>query len=210
MNVARPEPAKIAAVSVFLCLVLYTLILTYQGVSLDQLLGSAKRVGTVVTVVGGFWWFYNKHGWALPSLRFGGWLSAAPDLRGRWEGTVCRSAGDSPHKFVVEISQSYSSISFRTFSENSRGQSIATVLNTDEHNSAFTLVSLWLTDTQRINDPAARDTFYGASVWSISGDQSQNRIDLQIEDSYFTGRDPPTKGKVSLRWISKKLTNRFE
>jgi len=206
MTQVRPEIAKIASVSALLFLLLYSGVLLYFGADRETLLGSAAKSGALLTLIVGFWAFYNKWGWRLRPLRLGGWLSAVPDLNGRWEGTVCRHRDDSPHPFVMEITQTFSKLSFRTFSATSRGESIVAALFVDDTGPVFSVVAVWRTTTRRHEDRTVEDTFDGASLWRVSfvGDTKR------IEDQYFTRREPATKGVADLTWISSTLTNRFE
>src|SRR5689334_5821176 len=143
MNHIGPEIRKIAVVSAVLFLSLYSAMLLYFGDTWQTLMSSAGRSGGLLTVIGVFWAFYNKWGWRFRLLRLGGWLCAVPDLNGRWEGTVCRHKDDRPHRFVLEITQTFSALSYQTFSEHSRGESLVAAVCTDQTGTVFSVISLW-------------------------------------------------------------------
>jgi predicted pore-forming effector associated with SMODS systems len=206
MTHVGPDIRKVAVVSAVLFLSLYSIMLLILGNTWQTLLGSALRSGGLLAALGVFWAFYNKWGWRWRLLRFGGWLCAVPDLNGRWEGTVCRHIGDEPHPFVMEITQTFSTLSFQTFSTHSRGESLVAAICVNETKTVFSVVSFWRTHTRRLDDRTIEDTFDGASFWQISLDANSK----QIEDFYFTKREPPTKGTLKLTWKSWTRLNRFQ
>ncbi len=200
-----PEIRKVALVSAVLFLSLYSAMLFFFGNTWQTLVASAARSGGLLATIGIFWAFYNKWGWRFRLLRLGGWLCSVPDLNGRWEGTVCRHKDDKPHRFVMEITQTFSTLSYQTFSEHSRGESLVAAICVDQTGTVFSVVSLWRTNTRRLDDRTVEDTFEGASFWRLSLAANSKRI----EDVYFTRREPPTKGRVELTWTSGSRMNRF-
>jgi len=205
MTHTGPEIRKIALVSAVLFLSLYSGMLLYLGSNWQTLVGSAVKSGGLLTSIGLFWAFYNKWGWRSRLFRLGGWLCSVPDLNGRWEGTVCRHKDDQPHPFVMEITQTFSTLSFQTFSTHSRGESIVAAICVDQTGTVFSVVTLWRTYTRRLEDRTVEDSFEGVSIWRLSLAAGSKRI----EDVYFTRREPPTKGSVDLTWTSWTLLNRF-
>jgi hypothetical protein len=201
----RPDTKAIATISGLAFLVLFSLWLLFAGVDRIVMAKAATKGGAILTVIGAFWAFYTKIGWRVTWLRLGGWLSNVPDLRGRWEGIVCRHKDDIPHPFVIEISQTYGSLTYRTFSTHSKGESITSAIFADETGQVFKVISTWRVTTRKINDRTEEDTFYGTSIWNISLDGERKLI----EDDYFTGREPPTKGTLKMDWKAHKLSNKF-
>jgi hypothetical protein len=206
MKAVHPEISKIATVSAMIFLIGFSLSLLAYGASYKTILTSAGKTGVLLTLIGSYWTFFNKIGWKNRFFSLWGWLSSAPDLNGRWEGTICRNRNDEPHPFVIEISQTYSSLTYRTFSLHSRGESIVAQLFVNEEGTVFSLAATWRTTTRRVDDPSAEDSFEGASIWHLSLD-SYTKI---IEDHYYTRREPQTKGVVTVRWISADRLNRFQ
>lgn len=206
MHLVRPDLKKISIITIVLFLVLYTLVQLLFDIEFTKITASITKTGTILTLIGVFWAFFNKTGWKVGFLRLGGWLCSTPDLNGRWEGTVCRTREDMPHPFVIEVIQTYSTITYKTFSSQSRGESMSATIHTDESEEVFTLYSIWRTSTKRRDDPNAEDEFTGASVWNIRIGQDEKII----EYNYFTGREPQTKGDVKVKWISHRLRNGFQ
>lgn len=163
MTSVRPEVSKVSTVSALLFLVFYSCVLMYFGVTEETIVLSAARSGAALTIIAAFWAFYNKWGWKYRLLRLGGWLCSTPDLNGRWARAVCRHQDDTPHPFVIEVSQTFSSLTFRTFSETSRGESIATSIYTDDNGTVFSVAAFWRTTTRRRDNNLVEDTFEGVS-----------------------------------------------
>lgn len=205
MKAANPDVRKIASVSAIFSVAVFCLLLYWQGVAVSSIVQSATKSGITLTVVGLFWDFFERQGWRWPVFRLGGWLCAHPDLEGRWEGNVCRFRGDTPHPFVLEVHQTFTTLSFRTYSTHSRGHSTLASMMVREDGTFF-VAALWQTTTRRRDDPAAEDTFDGASFWELSIDGN----DKKIHNIYFTRREPSTKGEVELEWKSKKRLGRFQ
>lgn len=205
MRPIRPDIRVISLISAIAFLVLFTVWLLACGSEWELLLRAITKSGIILTLLGLFWGFYIKVGWRWKPLRLWGWLSNVPDLAGRWEGTVCRHKNDTPHSFVIEISQTFNSISYRSFSSHSRGESITASIFSDETGQVFQIVSTWRCTTRKREDPTSEDTFHGTSIWNISFESGKK----VIEDSYFTGREPQTKGVLYLEWKSRQLRNRF-
>jgi SMODS-associating 2TM, beta-strand rich effector domain len=210
MRIVRIEPKKIATVSAILFLSLYTGLLAARGEDLSALLAAAAKSGGIIAVIGLFWLWYCKSGWRVPIPLFQRWLYEGPDLNGRWEGTIHRLNESTPHDFVLEITQSALGLSYRTFSARSVGESLTcTLLASNEEGTTFQLISTWQSNSVRLDNSNVRDFFRGTSVWLISiGDG--DRSEMQMHDTYFTEREPTTKGVGNIAWISPKLKNRFK
>jgi predicted pore-forming effector associated with SMODS systems len=206
MRKIHPEIPKIAAVSAGLFFILFSIYLFCTGESATAIVFSAGKTGIIFSAIGFFWFLYNHFLWRLKFFQFWGWLCNMPNLNGRWEGTVCRHKGDTPRPFVMEITQTFSDLSFRTWSAHSRGESLVASLFVEEvGGNTFLVRAIWRTTTRKINEPTAEDTFEGTSIWRISIDGEKKTI----EDLYYTGREPQTKGAVLLEWKSYKCFNRF-
>lgn len=210
MRTVRVNPKRIAFVSTSIFLSLFTILLIARGADAWTVFESALKTGVISFVIGIFWWWYNKHGWHINLRGAEKWLYEGPNLNGRWEGSVHRLKDDEPHKFVVEISQSSLSIAYQTFSLNSKGSSLSAALVVPtEEGSNFELYSIWQTDTLKIGDPSIKDHFRGASIWTIGGIEGRDKMTMTISDNYFTDREPPTKGRLELKWMSSKRKNSF-
>lgn len=202
---------RIALVTAAITLGTFGVTLLIVGAPQEIVGQAAMRGGACFTAATAFWAIYEKWGWRWRGFRLGGWLSPYPDLNGRWEGTVCRDGGDVPHPFVVEIRQTYSRISFRTFSEHSRGESEFAHFKPDGSGAVLSLVATWITTTTSLVDPDNKDTFRGTSQWDIVyDDKPGDRNDsMRIVDTYYTVRVPRTSGQIDVRRTSRKLKNSF-
>ncbi len=211
MRQVRVEPKKVALVSTIIFLVVFSLLLIIGGADAWTIFESAIKSGGIMFLIGLMWWWYNKYGWYRPFHGLEKWLYEGPNLNGRWEGTVCRLRGDTPHPFVLEVTQTSLGFSYNTFSRNSVGHSVSAMLMaTDEEGSSYQMYSIWQTDSSDIDDANAKELFKGASVWTISVPIGMDRTSMQISDLYFTDREPPTKGKLDLKWVSENRLNKFK
>ena len=212
MKAVRLPLAKIATVTVVVAVAMLSVLLLVTGVSRDVALESATRAGLVITASGVFWGFYNRWGWKLGILRLGGWLSPYPDLNGRWEGILRRTGEDEDRPFVLEIRQTWSTLSFHTFSRRSQGHSDAAFLTFDEDQSTFGVVAVWQSRTNRQGDPLEKETFRGTSLWRIALDDQPGDLNdrIRIVDEYYTSRRPATSGVTELRRVSKHRRNSFQ
>lgn len=178
-------------------------LLSVVGYGELRVLGTATALATIASAI---WWLIDNHlwrrSWARRFLKID-----TPDLRGRWEGTIDRHGENNPHDFIMEISQSFSALSVRTYSAKSKGSSIVTKLTKDGDDPDYYLYVIWRTSAQNRDDPAAYDDFLGCSKITIGTGPTGERI---LEDDYFTGRQPQTKGNLQLRWKSPDLRRRFE
>jgi len=198
MTPVYPDIRKLTAVTVVLCILIYTAISLLFSIPAQLML---LKVGVMITPVGLFWVYFEKHGWRQRAFRIGGWLTDIPDLNGRWEGTVNRLGENDPHTFVLEIRQTYLHTQLHTYSKNSRGSSITTQFVTDRVHGRYSLISTWHCRTKNRADPDEMDEFVGTSIYEIV-ESNDDRI---LEDYYFTRRHPQTKGKTLLRLAGKAL-----
>lgn len=130
-----------------------------------------------------------------------------PILEGRWEGKLERS-GES-HDFVIEIVQSFTSISCVTYSKHSSSSAYATEILYDDQLKVYKLIYYWhgaTTNTTEENRDS--DRFEGFTVLDIII-QSKNVI--KLKGTYFTNREPQqTKGNIILFFKQKTLKKSFE
>jgi hypothetical protein len=168
---------------------------------------SLAKTGAVIAVVGLFWVFFNRWGWRFRISNLFGWLCNTPDLQGRWEGTVQRHGSkEEPHPFVLEISQTFAGLKFRTFGRSSRGESVSVVIvEKDEQGLMWEATCVWRTKAQKLDGSGQLEDFYGTSTWEIAyADDPKERV---IRDTYYTSRK--TSGKINVTWVSKKLTGKY-
>jgi hypothetical protein len=198
MTPIYPDLRKVTAISVVLCVLLYTGIALLFGISTSRML---LKIGSIIALVGLFWIYFEKYGWRKKLFRLGGWLTDMPDLNGRWEGTVDRLGENDPHVFVLEIRQTYLRTQLHAYTKNSRGSSITTQFVTDHVHGRYSLISTWQCRTKNRSNPNEIDEFLGTSIYEII----QSGEDRYLEDYYFTRRKPQTKGKTRLKFVGKEF-----
>lgn len=128
-----------------------------------------------------------------------------PDISGRWEGVLKRDNKD--HDFVIEIKQTYTTISCCTYSHSSYSSSFASEILYDQQNETYSFIYLWKGKTENNPDGTygPTDYFYGTTILRINDNCTC------LDGSYFTGRSPTqTKGTIKLSDRQKELKNSFE
>ena len=134
----------------------------------------------------------------------------SPILAGRWEGAIDRNE-EGEHPFVIEIRQTFTYVSCKTFSQSSSQSSgsksrLAEILYDYEHNIADRLFYFW--EGKRMIDGSSKETFFGITILNIS---YSNDNDMILEGEYFTSELPhQTRGKIKVFYDGKKLFNRFD
>ncbi|OBP16826.1 hypothetical protein A5320_05500 [Rheinheimera sp. SA_1] len=197
------EINKIAVVTVILSILLSVITITIFEVS-PQLL--PLKAGVMMSAIGLLWFVYDKYLWKIPIFRVMGWLCSTPNLNGRWEGTVDRDGENTPHPFVMEISQTMTKLKFYTYTKRSKGESIAVKIVKDELDQKYKLIAYWRTRAANREDDSKYDEFNGVSVIDISFDDNG----ILMSDFYFTDRNPHTRGKTDLKWVGVKTIGRFK
>lgn len=130
-----------------------------------------------------------------------------PVLEGRWKGTLVRD--NVPHDFVIEIKQSFTSISCITYSKHSSSSAYAAEILYNDQLKNYKLVYYWHGGTTTVQENTGdSNTFEGFTVLDIiieSGNVTK------LTGSYFTNRQPKqTKGTLNLEFGQKELKNSFE
>lgn len=130
-----------------------------------------------------------------------------PILEGRWEGKLERN-GES-HEFVIEIIQSFTSISCVTYSKHSTSSAYAAEILYGDQSCAYKLIYYWNgVTTNTIESNRDSDRFDGFTVLDII---IQSGKVIKLSGTYFTNREPQqTKGNINLFFIQKTLKNSFE
>lgn len=130
-----------------------------------------------------------------------------PIIEGRWEGTLNRNRED--HKFVIEIVQSFTSVSCRAYSRHSSSASIISEMIYNEQLKTYQLVFYWKGQTSNTQEGTGdTNRFDGFTVLDIV---LSDKEAVKLVGSYFTDRQPhQTKGKIDLHFRQKELKNSFE
>lgn len=152
-------------------------------------------LGTTSSIVAAFWFAYDRFMWRW---KLGPWVrfSNLPDLNGEWFGDVNRLGEQAPHSFKMVITQTYSHISIETSTDKSKSVSISANFMVDETGKVFDLQNYWTCTTEKRDDPSgSMEDFKGFSYISIRQDIEV----IVLKDYYFTDRNPPTQGRLTLR-----------
>lgn len=151
------------------------------------------------------WTWFEKKGWKKAYIN-----SHLPEdfwtpvIEGRWEGILTRDGME--HKFVVEIKQTFTSISCRTFSRHSHSSSIAAEILYNDNPSSHQFIYYWIGRTQNTgNKTSSTNSFNGFTILDINVSKNE------LVGTYFTDRQPKqTQGKLKLSFTQKELNNSFE
>ena len=166
------------------------------------------HTGLLILPISFLWWLLEKFGWHWSLIQKNrSSLNIPPDFRGRWEGTILREGESDPYKFVVEIRQTLSKVWVNTYSHRSTSQSSIAEIATDDSEGNFMLCFLWQGDDAEIpqrNIP--KGIFHGYSLLQLY----ENETPKKLSGPYFTDREPQTKGKIELNWISFELKTKYE
>lgn len=208
MRELRPDLSRIALVSIVMFLFLFVGILLLFGATLEVVIQSILKTGLALSAIGLFWAYFEKHGWRHSWLRLWGWLTDIPVLHGRWEGFICRDGnGEFEHPFVLEVSQTFSTLKFRTFGDKASGESIsASVIAKDDLHAMWEVSTVWRTEARKLADQKNYEQFTGCSTWKVSLDE-ESKV-YQIVDRYFTSRR--TSGTARLKFVSRNLLGKFK
>lgn len=203
MKIVKPDLNKIATVSIILVIGIYAMTHYIFHTESDFII---YKTGMIISLIGLFWFFYEKIGWRYSLFRLFNWLCETPNLNGRYEGYVNRNNENNPHSFIMEINQSFREISINTYSKNSVGKSITANIVKDGVGKYY-LFYTWQCRTRKIDNPMVKEDFFGTSMIEISKDSNGK---YQLEDDYYTRRNPPTSGETKLKFKSKTLLHRYE
>lgn len=162
----------------------------------------------IISIIFTFLWFlFDRFLWKNKTLNSNLKLSKTlytPVIEGRWEGTLTRNG--KKHKFVIEIKQSFTTISCETYSRHGYSASECAELLYDTQNDTYRLVFLWKGKTTNTEVDGADSTnyFYGTTILNINSQCNQ------LDGDYFTDRQPnQTRGKINLTFRQKELNNSF-
>lgn len=130
-----------------------------------------------------------------------------PVLEGRWKGTLVRD--NVSHDFVIEIKQSFTSISCITYSKHSSSSAYAAEILYNDQLKNYKFVYYWHGGTTTVQENTGdSNVFEGFTVLDIIIESGKV---TKLTGSYFTNRQPKqTKGTLNLEFGQKELKNSFE
>lgn len=130
-----------------------------------------------------------------------------PILEGRWEGKLIRE--NVPHDFVIEIKQSFTSISCITYSKHSSSSAYAAEILYNDQLQNYQLIYYWHGGTTSVQENTGdSNSFDGFTVLDIIIESGKA---TRLKGTYFTNRQPKqTKGTLDLCFRQKELKNTFD
>ena len=165
----------------------------------------AVKVGIISQIPTALWALYERHIWRLSFINIKLNPLYLTNLNGRWEGSVQRTNELDGRPFVMEIRQTYTRIKYKTYSNSSSGESLNIAIMRGSDAEDIKLYCYWETSTQGLEDKTLRDAFKGFSVMDLKVEGGK----MYLDDSYFTERNPPTRGRLRVQWVSKERKGRF-
>jgi len=166
-----------------------------------------KKLPDVITIYVFLVLIFTKWAWRFPIFK--GWLIPFPDLEGTWKGAIQSTWVDFsngqkvPAKAVtLVIKQTFSSISCVMYTAESDSYSTTAQINEDDESGVFRL-SYNYTNRPRANVRDGSAIHDGAAILKIILEP-----DKKLEGEYWTSRK--TTGDISVKFISRKLTQNFE
>ena len=129
-----------------------------------------------------------------------------PIIEGRWKGILIRDG--EPHDFVIEITQSFTSVSCITYSKHSSSSGIATEILYNKQLKKYQLIYYWRGKTKNVQpNTGDTNTFDGFTVLDI---QIKSGKALSMTGEYFTNRQPnQTRGTIDIKFEQKELKKNF-
>lgn len=186
------------------------LIFLFLGVTLKLSLDFgmvSEVIGAISIAFGLGLTLFEKVLWKTNIMRFALFENYwTPVLEGRWVGELTRDG--KPHDFVIEIKQSFNSISCITYSKNSSSSAYATEILYNDQLKTYQLIYYWQAKTSSVQpNTGDNNIFDGFTVLEIII-KAGNVTNLAGE--YFTNRQPQqTRGKIFLSFQQKELKNSF-
>lgn len=168
----------------------------------------SKIIGITSIIVGICLFVIEKNLWKTEIMNFPLFENYwTPVLEGRWEGKFTRDKID--HPFVIEIKQSFNSISCITYSKNSSSTAYAAELLFNEQANTYQLIYYWQAKTKN-SQQGTGDTniFNGFTVLDVI---IESKTVTRLEGLYFTDRQPnQTRGTLCFSKRQKVLKNSFD
>lgn len=175
-----------------------------QSINFDMV---SKCVSIVSIILGIFLYLLERSLWKTPIMNLP-FLDAfwTPVLEGRWEGILTRSGEKIP--FVIEINQSFNSISCITYSKSSSSYSISAELLYNKSLDIYEFVYYWQASTDHTQKSTGdTNVFYGCTVLKVV---TVSKEVTKLSGAYFTDRQPKqTKGTLDMTVRHKTLKHSF-
>lgn len=161
---------------------------------------------SVITIVVAFLWRQFEKSWWKKD-----WIQShlpdefkTPIVEGRWSGTLERDG--TLHEFIIEIRQTFTSVSCSTYSKHSFSSSIFAEILYNHSSEIYQLIYFWNGKTENTGDETLTSVnFDGCTILFI------NTSHDEMSGEYFTNRQPKqTMGKLYFNRRQEMLKNSFE
>ena len=135
-------------------------------------------------------------------------FNIAPDMRGRWEGIIHSSQSEVPQKFVVEVTQSLTTLRVHAYSAIGISKSILVEIAADDNENLFTLCFFWQGEMPtEHNGKKLIQRFNGYTMLQLNDFDKPKTFN----GTYFTDVQPDqTHGTIELSWTSLDLKHKLE
>jgi hypothetical protein len=166
-----------------------------------------KKLPDAITIYVILALIFTKWAWRLPIFK--SWLVPFPDIEGTWKGTFQSTWIDSisdqkitSKAVTIAIKQTFSSVSCVMYTDESDSYSTTAQIIEDDESGVFRL-SYNYTNRSRANVRDRSAIHDGAAILKII-----LKPEKKLEGEYWTSRK--TTGDISVKFISRKLTQNFE
>ncbi|MDB5198251.1 MAG: hypothetical protein JWO92_214 [Chitinophagaceae bacterium] len=193
-----------------LSLVVFSIVLIIFHIAKTESLGEILlHYGFIIAPVTILWVLTDRYFWytkLFQSIRKT--LNIPPDLRGRWEGILENADGSEPQKFVIEVTQTLTTLLVHSFSSIGHSEGILCEIASSHNEDKFTLCYLWKGEINTsIKDINQSEQFDGYTMLQLH----EYEVPKTLIGSYFTNKKPSqTRGGIELKWVSQKLRRKLE
>lgn len=192
---------KIIAYTTFVSILGWIAIILYLKIDLIAV-NSFQHLGTVVSIVTGFWLFYFRWGWRWKPFKY---LFLKPDLNGTWIGCFETDGVDEKGQPVpigeitLTIRQTFLFIHIISFTDKYVAYSYAENMLLDANRGIAKLVYLY---SQNRTNPGAEGDRQGTAELSILGTPP-----FELSGSFWT--NAKTNGFLKTKRVSRKTITSF-
>lgn len=196
-------------VAVMSIIIFSTVLFTLHMVETEKLGELLLHYGFLIAPITLFWVWLDKSLWHLPAVQsMRKTFNIPPDLRGRWEGLLYSSSFKEPQKFVIEVSQSLTTLHVHAYSSIGISKSILVEIAADDNENQFTLCFFWQGETPtHVSGKQFIQRFNGYTLLHLNDFDKPK----SLKGTYFTDFQPEqTHGTIELEWVSLSLKRRLE
>lgn len=193
----RPKWRSIVTVIVLSAIVAAALLLLLTGEKFEAIIPLFSKFTAISLVAGMMFFAITEKAWRWKWVRnWCRWITATPDLNGRWVGNYVSSFDKQSRPTALEVTQSLLTLQCVDFGRDTIGHSYVARLLSDIDDHDFVLVYFF---------HSKRD-----HMTSIPGDEHEGMMWLRyieghpnrLEGWYVNDRDPPRRGDIKLQWES--------